>query len=143
MHGMLIRRSFFAMVLIAGLAPMPVALAGDLNEVATVLSYHEPRMAFYERSPRRIVNLMRDAVKSACRSEQPAPWLCDGTPLSYLRGVYVTGSKSSNGFVCRGGQWSQRYYTPDMLNYEEPEGEHVCLPVFCEGETGKYQLGEW
>jgi hypothetical protein len=140
-----VMRAFLGTAVILSVAPFSVVLA---EEYDLSLGYHEPRTAFYERSPNRIGALMRNAVSSACRdpsgkagSQQRPEWLCDGSPLSYLRAVYVTGRKSSDGFVCRGDEMSSlRYYTPDMLNFEEPDGVPMCLPVVCEGEPGKYHV---
>ncbi len=102
---------------------MPVALAGDLDELEGVLSYHEPRIAFYERSP------PPDRKSHArCRARVPAeasiPALVavrDGTPLSYLRGVSRHRLQ-----VLEWLRLPRRPVEPavlhavDMLDYEEP-----------------------
>lgn len=136
-------RAFIRTIATLCMATCSVAVAADELE-SLFLGGHSPRTAFYERAPGRLSAAMRKAVSSICRDSpvEPRPaWLCDGSSLSFLREVYVTGSKSSNGFVCRSDEMSGlRYYTPDMFTEVDPQDAPRCLPVICDGETGLHEV---
>ena len=121
-----------------------VALAAEESpDEAKVVLVAPVRIAFYEAAPSSLAGSMRTAVRATCASlRKPATgpnaaadrpdiaWLCNGTPLRYLRAVNVLGTKYKTGLVCSEGSVTPnlRYYTEDMFT-EESECLFVAYSV--------------
>lgn len=132
--------AFFKIVLqLAVLISMAGVASADPPTHTQEITLADPvRVAFYEAAPAALSAAMRRARDVACKdfrgssTQTTASWLCDGTPLRYLRAVNVLGTKYVTGFVCRSGDVTPnlRYYTADMF-----EDGAACLPVSYSDKT--------
>ncbi|HSC30029.1 MAG TPA: hypothetical protein VLD67_22300, partial [Vicinamibacterales bacterium] len=103
---------------------------------------HQVRTAYYATAPDDLGAAMRAAVADFCKSASDsdrtaAAWLCDGTPLGFLREVNVFGDESRNGRACRAAvlQSRIRLFLDDMYGSVAD-----CVPVRSNPETGAHYL---
>jgi hypothetical protein len=82
----------------------------DPYDEVVVADFKAP--VFLELAPASVRKEMRVALEAACRAARTDPpkddegrpvlyqAFCDGSPLSFIREVFDTGTRSHNGFVC-------------------------------------------
>jgi hypothetical protein len=110
----------------------------------TIVLIDEVRVAFHENAPRAMIASMRRAVDLECKAgvrtepEEVNAWLCNGSPLHFVRGVDVLGNEQKTGMVCsdEGITPHLRYYTEDMFT-DNPQ----CLPIWYSTKSKTHFMG--
>ena len=97
----------------------------------------ELRTAFYEVAPKNLKASMRNAVDDACAQHGARFWFCRSEPLSFLRGIYVSGFQQKKGYVCPSlGMEDWTFFPPDIAEAEDS----TCVRISYDEESNRHYI---